>query len=203
MTESESATVEPPQAQAQAQVQAQVQTQAVVDLLLRPAAFFGERRLVIRDRVLFGVILTLSLASLADRYPKVLQRKPEGPEFLLGMGLGMLVVAGPMRWVVGSLLFQLRLYWSGARNIDTDRAAAIFGLSEMVMAVPLVLWTIADLVFAPAGHAFSPTLLLAMAWSTFVAYQGVRCAFVVVRWRALLWFVILPGLLRGLLLWKL
>jgi hypothetical protein len=70
------------------------------------------------------------------------------------------------------------------RDIDAQRAAAIFGLSEMVLAVPLVLWRIADLVFAPAGHAFSPTLLLAMAWSIFVAYQGVRSAFVVVRWRA-------------------
>jgi hypothetical protein len=124
------------------------------------------------------------------------------PRFLANLFFS-LFVAGPIFWWVGGLWCLARIRWSGEPAVDRDRPAMIFGVSEMVVAVPTIAWAVFDLALSPVRPWMSPTLILAMAWSQFVSYQGVRATYPVVSpWRARVWFLIVPGVVYAVLFWR-
>jgi hypothetical protein len=76
-----------------------------------------------------------------------------------------------------------------------------------VYAAPLILYTVvetatyADAVEAYQAESLWPLLLIVfLFWSLVTSYCGVRTLFQVSRWRARMWFMILPGILYGMLL---
>jgi hypothetical protein len=169
---------------------------AIVDLLLRPGTFFSRSERAIQGVGAWVVSAVLGLTMVAVSYERF--RRSIGPMWsplwLYGMLLFGLIIVGPLRWQIGVALFRARLRWSHAPSLDRDRSAAIFGFSEMVADVPLLLWVVVDRTLFPVRPGISPTILLATAWSQFVAYQAVRGVSAVSPWRARVWFLVVPAI---------
>jgi hypothetical protein len=175
-----------------------------IDLLLRPATFFGERRPRITGKAALAVVAAMGLEIASDGHDRLAERLGNGAGFamLAGMLLGSLFVGGPLRWLIGGGWFNLRIRFSGAAEVDHERARAIFALSEMIRTGAVLIYTLLDLTLAPVRPWLSPTILLAVAWSQFAAYQGVRVAFPVSPWKARVWFLLVPGLFYGWQYWR-
>jgi len=179
---------------------------AVVELLLRPGAFFAGREPRVRSKATLGIVVVLGLAMAligAEKLPVI--TTADGLSRWLRLFLAQLVVSlllvGPLYWWLGGLWCLARIRWSGEPEVDRDRASMIFGLSQMVLAVPVIAWAALDLVLSPAPPWLALTLILAAAWSQFVSYQAVRATFPVVSaWRARVWFLIVPGVAYAALL---
>jgi len=109
------------------------------------------------------------------------------------------LLLAPLRWYVGGAWFRLRLRMAGARALDGDRAQAVFVWSDLVSCVPLIALAVVHTLSLPSPEAapFSPTLLLALLWSTAIQCRGAWTAFSLSRWRAALLFVVLPLVYYG------
>ncbi len=177
---------------------------AAIDLLLRPAAFFHERRPTIRGKAAFAIVIFMGLEVAADRYEGVAKRlgAPGSVAILAGALLGSLFIAGPLHYFIGGGWCRLRIRFAGAGDVDPGEARAIFALSEMIRSVAVLIYTLLDLALSPVRPWLSPTILLAAAWSQVVSYQGVRASFPVSPWKARFWFLLVPGVFYGWLYWK-
>ena len=174
----------------------------VIDLLLRPAAFFQERRPTIRAKSAFFIVLVMAVELVVDRVVRRHGRLAP-TAFIAGVVVSVLLVAGPLRYFIGGGLCRLRIRFAGARDVDPAEARALFALSELIRSVTVLTAMLLDLALSPVRPGLSPTFLLAAAWSQFVCYQGVRASFPVSPWKARLWFLLVPGLAYGWLYWKL
>jgi hypothetical protein len=175
----------------------------VVDLLLRPGAFFA-RQPKVRGKATLAIVVVLALEIALSRPDKIdrITTAYGFTRFLASLFVS-LFLAGPLYWWLGGLWCLARIRWSGEPAVDRDRASMIFGVSEMVHAVPVIAWAAIDLALSPARPWMSPTLILAAAWSQFVSYQAVRATFPVVSpWRARVWFLIIPGLVYAGAYWR-
>lgn len=176
----------------------------VVDLLLRPGAFFA-RQPRVRGKATLGIVVVLGLQIAFGRTDKLDSiTTAEGfSRFLANLFLS-LFLAGPIFWWVGGLWCLARIRWSGEPAVDRDRASMIFGVSEMIVAVPTIAWAVLDLALSPVRPWLSPTVVLAAAWSQFVSYQAVRASYPVVSpWRARVWFLIVPCVVYAVAYWRL
>lgn len=176
-----------------------------IDLLLRPAAFFQDRRPTITGKPALIVVVVMGLEIFADRYESVVQRLGRASPItaLAGLLLSSLFIVGPLRYFIGGAWCRLRIRFSGALDVDPEEARAIFALAEIIRSVALLAYTLLDLALSPVRPWLSPTILLATAWSQVVSYQGVRATFPVSAWKARLWFLLVPGLFYGWMYWKL
>ncbi|MEM6451177.1 MAG: hypothetical protein AAF703_12770 [Cyanobacteria bacterium P01_D01_bin.105] len=118
----------------------------------------------------------------------------------LALALGL--VAGWLFWFVGGWWFRLRLRFSGATNPDPRMSRLVMVYAGLVSALPhlvFVLWWMLlyeNYLAAYAQDVVLTAVLFALSfWELFVAYRGIRKLFSVDRWRARLWFVILPALM--------
>ncbi|MEO1621774.1 MAG: hypothetical protein AAFU53_12180 [Cyanobacteria bacterium J06632_3] len=117
---------------------------------------------------------------------------------VLALGL----VAGWLLWFVGGWWFRLRIKFSGASEPDPRMSRLVMIYAGLVSAVPQLLfvlwWTLVyeDYLIAYAQDIFLTVVLFSLSfWELFSAYRGVRTLFAVDKWRARLWFIILPACL--------
>ena len=178
---------------------------AVVDVLLRPGAFFAGREPRVRSKATVGIVVVLGLAIALTGAEKLdVITTADGLRRFLANLVVSLLLAGPLYWWLGGLWCLARIRWSGEPEAHRDRAAMLFGVSEMVVAVPVIAWAVADLALSPVSPWASLPLILAAAWSQFVSYQAVRATFPAVSpGRARVWFLIVPGLVYAVVFWRL
>jgi hypothetical protein len=119
-----------------------------------------------------------------------------------GVVVALGAVAGVLYFVIGGLWYRVRLSWSGAVDVDRRLATRVYLFASQVYALPAVLAMVADTRTYPTPtaaavggpHWWHLVVLVCLFWSVYVSYAGVRTAFRVRRGRAMLWFLILPGL---------
>ncbi|MEO0770404.1 MAG: hypothetical protein AAFY72_13415 [Cyanobacteria bacterium J06649_4] len=118
------------------------------------------------------------------------------------VALSLGLVAGWLVWVVGGWWFRMRIKLSGVSDPDPRMARLVMIYAGLVSAVPQLLfvswWTLVyeDYLVAYAQDIFLTVLLFCLSfWELFSAYRGVRTLFGVDKWRARLWFIILPACL--------
>ena len=176
-----------------------------IDLLLRPAAFFQERRPRIRGTSAFVIVLVMGLELAVAQYESLVQRFGRRASLAgLATALGAaLLVSGPLRYFIGGGWCRLRIRFAGARDVDPEEARGLFALSELIRSVTVLTYSLLDLALSPVRPWLSPTFLLAAVWSQVISYQGVRASFPVSPWKARLWFLLVPGLAYGWLFWRL
>jgi hypothetical protein len=114
--------------------------------------------------------------------------------------LGLGVVSAIIIWFLGGWWYWLRLRWSDANSPDGYLARQIYVYSSLIEAAPIVLVTlIYTLVYPDYGTAWNSEpsyvlllLLLFPFWAVISSYVGVRTGFETTRWKAALWFLVLP-----------
>ncbi|MEM9090154.1 MAG: hypothetical protein AAGC93_15565 [Cyanobacteria bacterium P01_F01_bin.53] len=118
----------------------------------------------------------------------------------LVLALGL--VAGWLLWFIGGWWFRLRLKFSGAPDPDPRMSRLVMVYAGLVSSLPhiaFVMWW--TLLYENYLAAYAQDLVLTIVlfslsfWELFSAYRGVRTLFSVDKWRARLWFIILPALL--------
>lgn len=124
-----------------------------------------------------------------------------------GFCAGAGVVSGALYYAIGGWWFRMRLQWSGAEGPDKLLARRVYIYSAQAYVVPYLLLTLLDTWTYPtplaASNGDDPKYLLiivALFWSVYVSYRGVRTVFVTKSWPARIWFLILPGILYSLVL---
>ena len=118
----------------------------------------------------------------------------------VALALGLL--GGWLVWFVGGWWFRLRINFSGDSNPDPRMSRMVMVYAGLVSAVPhlafVMWWTLIyeNYLTAYAQDFFLTVVLFSLSfWELFSAYRGVRTLFPVDKWRARLWFIILPALL--------
>ncbi len=117
--------------------------------------------------------------------------------FVLLAGIGGAVLI----WYVLGWWYHVRIRWSGDPERDKRRARLTMVWSGLVQALPTLIYlVVATAVYSSyrevrsSEEIFSLLLIVFPYWSVLVSYKGVRARFGVGKWRARLWFLILPTL---------
>ena len=111
-------------------------------------------------------------------------------------------IGGVMYWGIGGWWQRVRIGWSGAPRPDKRLARLVYIYASFVAAGPAFALALIQTAFyanyaeAYAGdEMYSMVILVFPFWSLVTSIIGVRSLFEVIKWRALLWFLILPGIL--------
>lgn len=116
-----------------------------------------------------------------------------------------------LTWIISGFWFWLRICWSGHDEPDGLVARQVFFYSGLIWGLPAILWNIIltfaypDYVTAygisplpgygetsPLVDLISVLLIIFPFWSVIASYIGVRTCFSTVKWKAMLWFAVLP-----------
>lgn len=130
--------------------------------------------------------------------------------FLIVAGVG--AVGACFVWLIGGWFYNLRLAWSGAGDFDKVNGRLIYVFSNLVVAIPhiIILLITATLyqdyiVAFNAEEYWSSLIIIFPFWAVYVSYKAILANFTVVKWKALIWFVILPILFYllafGVIVW--
>ncbi len=170
---------------------------AWVDFWLRPDRFFARLR-PLRRRSIACIWLLLAFSRDLD--------------WLAGLGpigtwrgarWAVMSVLPAATWFVGGALYRLRLRFCGVPSPDPVLARAVAGLTGALTSAGAILSTVLSLWRTRLGHdqGYAWYWLACNGWDLLLGYFGAVYGFGANRKQALVWFGILPGLLRGLLLW--
>jgi len=114
------------------------------------------------------------------------------------------VISALFFWAIGGWWYRVRLQWSGAASPDACLARRVYIFASLIADLPTFLTGIvATAMYATPGDAEYATswadvvFLLLPFYSVFVSYRGVRTLFDVTRWKARLWFLVLPVAVYG------
>ena len=117
------------------------------------------------------------------------------------------ILSGALQYSVGGWWYRVRLRWSGANDPDKTLARRVYVYASQAYVVPFLLYTAWETTAydTPAAAATGDDLaaflvIIALYWSIYVSYRGVRTAFDVKAWPARIWFGILPAMLCSLVL---
>ena len=189
---------------------------APVYLLIRPSRFY--RQFVVESAPLLTAFFAwmFGMASVIDRIDSRTamsqfsgRSSPTLPDdwgthwAVIAIG-GML--AGLVYSAVGGWWYRLRLRWCAVPNPDKAMVRRVYLTSAVVFALPAVVWRGVQTgmydrpSFAMnAGPGIVDLLIMATLFlSIWISYVGARTVFGAAKWRAMLLFLTLPGLLYGL-----
>ena len=189
----------------------------VIDLFFRPGRFFADQVTLWQTRYVVAVCWVYGMATAIDKFDEQIlkaglnPRRPNVAEILGPLTqswtwywtyvLAYGALCGLFLWWIGGWWYRIRLIWSGAVNADVRLARLVYIYASFVAAAPSVIYALIQTATSPnynvasdAAGLGSVVLLLFPFWSLFTSYRGVRTLFEVSRWKARLWFVILPGL---------
>jgi hypothetical protein len=110
-------------------------------------------------------------------------------------------VSGLFIWLLGGWWYHLRLCWCDAEEPDIDLARQVYLHSGLVEAAPAILAGLIAMVlnssydqYTASGGFQDFALIIFPFWALVTSYTGVRTCFTTTRWKAWLWFLILPSL---------
>lgn len=169
---------------------------AWVDFLLRPDRFFARLR-PLRRRSIACIWLLLALSYDLGWLAEL---GPLGKGWARWAAMSVLPVAA---WFIGGALYRLRLRFCGVPSPDVALARTVAGLTGALTSAGSILSTVLPLWRTRLGHdqGYAWYWLACNGWDLLLGYFGAVYGFGANRKQALVWFGILPGLLRGLLLW--
>ena len=105
----------------------------------------------------------------------------------------------PLVWLIGGWWYRLRLKWAGDANAEPFSARIVYTYTNLIAALPSLLVTVAYTFIYEnyraswtSEEAWSSLLIVFIVWDVVASYKGVRTAFAVSKWKARLWFLILP-----------
>lgn len=114
------------------------------------------------------------------------------------------VFSGALYFAIGGWWYRVRLKWAGAVDPDTPLARRVYLFASQVVVLPTLLITAWDTFRydtpreAYAADKWTDLVPIVLVfWSVYVSYRGVRTAFETSKWKARLWFFILPFALYG------
>ena len=185
-------------------------------LFIRPARFFRDRDLDVRAWYLPALLCT-GLTSASSRIDQNLMRADLGqarpgwdtfaPILLQSWGAywAFVLVAGliyaAFYWYLGGWWYRVRLRWSGAHSADRREARLVMAYAALVMSAPTLVYMVMQTVSFPdygaawESESLLPILILIFPfWAVYTSYRGVRTRFEVGKWKARVWFLILPSL---------
>lgn len=219
--EGKSEAVAPAQAPAQAPIQAPGVVETFESepkfilglwyLYFQPQRFF--KQVVVEPAPLLTAICAwlFGMAGVIDQIDKQhLKGSALTEQMGWGVYLGTVVVLGILGGLVyygiGGWWYRVRLGWSGVSDADPPVARRIYLYASMVAAIPIVLATLGQVAVystpaemmdavTPEAIAVMLVLLLFVIWSIWTSYNGVTTVYEsIVRGRAIVWFLVLPGL---------
>lgn len=181
-------------------------------LYFRPAAFF--RNFVVRPVPILGIIAgwSVGIVSMADRIETRLATSGAGgtesiytifaadwPIFWVSC-LTVGAAAGFIYYHLGGWWYRKRLEFSeGTPGPDAALPTRVYIFSFQAYTIPSILYLAwmtyrydSPLAAFRGSDPWGMVVIVALLWSVVVSYRGVVTLFDVRRWKALLWFLILP-----------
>ncbi|GAA5214068.1 YIP1 family protein [Corallincola platygyrae] len=184
-------------------------------LFFQPSKFFSDIQRLQSTGLIYVSLLFFGMSNIISRVDSQLIKSDLGAasnsnDFMLSIAsegwfkfwalvtvLG--AISGFFTWLIGGWFFNLRLSWSGAKEFEKEDGRTVFLFSNMVEFLPhIISVVIFTLVYSDyftyfkADELWSAILFIFPFWSVVVCYKGIRANFDVVRWRAMIWFVVLP-----------
>lgn len=118
----------------------------------------------------------------------------------------MSIPSGMFIWWISGWWYKVRIKWSGAKQPDPFESRLTYIFSSFVYTAPTIaLYFSTAFFFKNPWEAYSfesdnfyiaGVLFLAYTlpylWSVLVSYKGVTTRFNLIKWKAKLWFIILP-----------
>ena len=184
-------------------------------LLIYPRDFFSDLNRLDVGSLLCVTAWFVGVSSIIDNIDQQLLKSEMGAASALGFmvdaaetwGRFWLVAAGfgavsaVSAWLIGGWFYNLRLSWSGAKDINARHGRIIYIFASLVGLMPHVLLVMGctfyfrDYISVSKSDGYWPLILLVFPfWSVYVSYEGLTTRFDVVKWKAMLWFVVLPVL---------
>ncbi len=189
----------------------------LVDLFLRPVHFLRSELALGQTPYVLLVTWCYGISSAVERLDSELLRAEVGSPrpsweqlepIVLGSWTGFWTwvavigaAGGLFAWWIGGWWYRMRLSFSGARDPDRRLARLVLVYTSFVFAGPSVLVALAyTILYENYRVAYETAELLPLVlvffvfWSVLTSYTGAITVFDVSRWRARLWFLILPVL---------
>ena len=119
--------------------------------------------------------------------------------YFWGWVVGTGALGGVALWYIGGWWYGLRARWSGAAAVDPRLARRLVVLAGFVFGGPVVVIVAIHTAMYPdyltvwrEDEFLSMLVLLFIPWSIVVSYIGATTTFEMSKWKARVWFLILP-----------
>lgn len=197
-------------------------------LFFKPSLFFKDLDLLNVPLLVYASLWFIGISNAVDRIDQKLIKSDLGTatssnQMMLdaisgGWLVFFLIIAGIgafgafFVWLIGGWFYNLRLSWSGAGEFDKVKGRLIYVFSSLIVVIPHIATLLVSAVLYQdyiatfnADEYWSSILIIFPFWAVFVSYKGILANFNVVKWKALLWFVVLPivfySLAFGVVVW--
>ena len=197
-------------------------------LFFKPSLFFKDLGLLNVPLLVHVSLWLIGISNAVDRIDQKLMKSDLGTAtnpnqlmldaisggwlvfFLIVAGIG--AVGAFFVWLIGGWLYNLRLSWSGAGEFDKVNGRLIYVFSSLIAVIPhIAILLVSAFLYQDyittfyADEYWSSIIIIFPFWAVIVSYKGVLANFNVVKWKALLWFVVLPiafySLAFGVVIW--
>lgn len=190
-------------------------------LLFKPSLFFKDLDLLNVPILVYISLWLIGMSNAVDRIDQKLMKSDLGTAtssnqsmldaisggwlvfFLIVTGIGAL--GAFFVWLIGGWFYNLRLSWSGAGDFDKVNGRLIYVFSSLVTVIPhIIVLLISAILYQDyvdvfyADEYWSSLIIIFPFWSIYVSYKAILANFTVVKWKTMLWFVILPILFYSL-----
>ncbi|MFO7525304.1 MAG: Yip1 family protein [Ignavibacteriaceae bacterium] len=189
-----------------------IESPRLIDLFISPGKFF-ESTVKIGNKVhLILATIVFGIASAIDRFDMDILREQFGRsrglsalgETWVGFWITVVVmglISSFFIWTLGGWWYKTRLRFSGEENPDNLAARQIYIYSSFVYAAPLLLGTLVHSIIyenyfeaTERDSILGIIVLVFLFGSLITSYIGARKIFNVIKWKALVWFIILPAI---------
>ena len=189
----------------------------VIELFFRPRKFFADLSILTQKKYVIAVTWIFGISNTMDRIDKEMLKTDLHARsvnesfisfvtdswlnywaFVLASG----AIGAIFLWWIGGWWYRKRLNWCGDQEADHRLTRVVYIYASFVVAAPALIITLIqtgmydNYAQAYASEDIWPIIFLIFPfWSLVTSYIGIRTVFDVSKWKARVWFIILPGLL--------
>lgn len=171
-------------------------------LYFMPGTFF--RNFVLKNATTF-TLFSAWIYGIAGTIERIDSKIAQGKELPFGETWGSYWLAALLIGVLGGLFYltiggwwyKYRLKLSDAKDVDSKLVRRVYIFSSLVWVIPTILVTLTetsnlDNPYDSLSGIWYAILLIFPFWSLWTSYVGARTTFPVRRFKAVIWFLILP-----------